>query len=139
MAVAQPSSRPSAARRLAPIRRVLADGEFDSERNHAFIRQVMGADSIIPAKRGKKTWHLHGVQAQMRTDFPIAPYRQQALLMNAAQVRAGATHPCDVGMIARVPNRLTHTDVSCPRRVRSGSWRRSVYTRRHRSMDRASI
>ena len=60
------------ARRLAPIRCVLADAEFDSERNHTFIRQVVGADSIIPAKRGKKTWRLHGARAQMRADFPIA-------------------------------------------------------------------
>lgn len=42
-------------RHLAPVRLVLADGEFDSELNHTFIRQVVGADSIIPAKRGKRT------------------------------------------------------------------------------------
>jgi hypothetical protein len=68
------------ARHLAPIRRVLADGEFDSELNHTFIRQIVGADSIIPAKRGKRTWHLHGVRAQMRADFPAGPYRQRALI-----------------------------------------------------------
>ena len=68
------------ARHLAPIRRVLADGEFDSELNHTFIRQVVGADSIMPAKRGKKTWRLHGIRAQMRADFPAVPYRQRALI-----------------------------------------------------------
>jgi hypothetical protein len=68
------------ARHLAPIRCVLADGEFDSELNHTFIRQMVGATSIIPAQRGKKTWHLHGIRAQMRTDFPAVPYRQRALI-----------------------------------------------------------
>lgn len=68
------------ARHLAPIRCVLADGEFDSELNHTFIRQIVGADSIIPAKRGKKTWHLHGVRAQMRAAFPAARYRQRSLI-----------------------------------------------------------
>jgi len=33
---------------------VLADVEFDSERNHTYIRQRLGAQSVIPAKRGKK-------------------------------------------------------------------------------------
>ncbi len=59
---------------------MLADAEFDSELNHAFIRQVVGADSIIPAKRGKKTWRLHGVRAQMRANFPAVPYRQRNLI-----------------------------------------------------------
>ena len=34
---------------------VLADAEFDSERNHTYIRQRLRAQSVIPAKRGKKT------------------------------------------------------------------------------------
>jgi len=38
---------------------VLADAEFDSERNHTYIRQQLGAQSVIPAKRGKKTWRIH--------------------------------------------------------------------------------
>jgi IS5 family transposase len=53
-----------------PVGCVLADAEFDSERNHTFIRQQLHAQSIIPAKRGKKTWRIHGVRAQMRADFP---------------------------------------------------------------------
>jgi hypothetical protein len=68
------------ARHLASIRCVLADGEFDSERNHTFIRQIVGATSTIPAKRGKQTWRLSGVRAQMRVDFPSVPYRQRALV-----------------------------------------------------------
>jgi hypothetical protein len=63
----------------APVRCVLADAEFDSERNHTFIRHVIGATSIIPAKRGKPTWHLSGVRAEMRAEFPVQPYRQRAI------------------------------------------------------------
>jgi hypothetical protein len=40
-----------AASEQTPIGLVLADAEFDSERNHAYIRQRLGAHSVIPAKR----------------------------------------------------------------------------------------
>jgi hypothetical protein len=59
---------------------VLADAEFDSERNHTYIRQQLGAQSVIPAKRGKQTWHIHGVRAQMRRAFPQRLYRRRALI-----------------------------------------------------------
>jgi hypothetical protein len=71
------------ARHLASCWCVLADGEFDREVTQSFIRQIIGADSSIPAvatKRGKKTWHLHGIRAQMRANFPAARYRQRALI-----------------------------------------------------------
>jgi len=58
---------------------VLADAEFDSERNHTYIREQLGARSVIPAKRGKKTWRVHGVRAQMRRAFPREIYRRRAL------------------------------------------------------------
>ena len=63
-----------------PIGLVLADGEFDSERNHTYLRRELGARSVIPAKRGKKTWHLHGVRAEMRRAFPQRFYRRRALI-----------------------------------------------------------
>ena len=56
---------------------VVADAEFDSERNHQHIRGQLGAKSIIPAKRGKASWKLHGVRAQMRAAFPAKSYRQR--------------------------------------------------------------
>jgi hypothetical protein len=59
---------------------VLADAEFDSERNHTYIRQKLGAQSVIPAKRGKKTWRIHGVRAEMRRAFPRRIYRRRALI-----------------------------------------------------------
>lgn len=54
---------------------VVADAEFDSERNHLHIRERLGAKSVIPAKRGKTSWKLHGIRAQMRAAFPKTKYR----------------------------------------------------------------
>jgi hypothetical protein len=65
---------------------VLADAEFDSERNHKFIRQQLGAQSVIPAKRGKKSWRVHGVHAEMRRAFPRRAYRQRALIESVFSV-----------------------------------------------------
>lgn len=59
---------------------VLADAEFDSERNHSDIRKQLGAQSVIPAKPGKKTWHIHGVRAEMRRSFPRQLYRRRSLI-----------------------------------------------------------
>lgn len=69
-----------AANQVAPIGMVLADAEFDSERNHTYIRQQIRARSIIPAKRGKKTWRIHGVRAAMRQNFPRRQYGRRALV-----------------------------------------------------------
>src|ERR1700693_3843019 len=70
----------AAASQRTPIGLVLADAEFDSERNHSYIRKQLGAHSVIPAKRGKKTWRIHGVRAQMRRAFPRRLYRRRALI-----------------------------------------------------------
>lgn len=59
---------------------VLADAEFDSEGNHTYIRKQLGAQSVIPAKRGKKTWRIHGVRAEMRRAFPRRLYRRRSLI-----------------------------------------------------------
>jgi hypothetical protein len=69
-----------AASRQARIGLVLADAEFDSERNHTYVRQQLRAQSIIPAKRGKKTWRIHGVRAEMRRAFPRRQYSRRALV-----------------------------------------------------------
>jgi len=63
-----------------PIGCVWADAEFDSERHPTFIRQPLRAVSIIPAKRGKKTWAIHGVRAPMRGRFPRKQYCRRALI-----------------------------------------------------------
>jgi hypothetical protein len=59
---------------------VLADAECDSERNHTYIRKQLRARSVIPAKRGKKTWRVRGVRAEMRRAFPHRLYRRRALV-----------------------------------------------------------
>ncbi len=69
-----------AASKQTRIGLVLADAEFDSERNHTYIRQRLGAQSVIPAKRGKKAWRVHGVRAEMRRAFPQRTYRRRALI-----------------------------------------------------------
>ncbi|MEK9134030.1 MAG: transposase [Pseudomonadota bacterium] len=56
---------------------VLADAEFDSEKNHTHVR-AMGAQAIIPAKRGKRDWNIQGVRLQMRQHFPAEQYRQRS-------------------------------------------------------------
>ena len=48
---------------------VLADAEFDSERNHTFIRKQLSAQSVLPAKREEKTWRIRGVRVEMRRSF----------------------------------------------------------------------
>ena len=69
-----------AASKRTPIGLVLADAELDSERNHKYIRQQLGAQSVIPAKRGKKTWRIHRVRAEMRRSLPRRLYRRCALI-----------------------------------------------------------
>ena len=68
-----------AAHAVTPITRVLADAEFDSELNHQHVR-ALGATSVIPAKRGKATWRIHGIRAQMRRHFPRRQYRRRNLI-----------------------------------------------------------
>jgi transposase len=68
------------AHQVMPASLVLADAEFDSERNHKHIREIHHMQSIIPAKRGKKTWKLRGVRAQMKNNFPAKKYCQRNLI-----------------------------------------------------------
>ena len=69
-----------AAHELTPLGVVLADAEFDSEHNHRHVHERLAAASVIPAKRGKATWHVQGYRAKMRVAFPPQLYRRRALL-----------------------------------------------------------
>ncbi|MGC1448956.1 MAG: transposase, partial [Candidatus Sulfotelmatobacter sp.] len=69
-----------AASQQSRIGLVLADAEFDSEWNHSYIRKQLGARSVIPAKRGKKSWRIHGIRAEMRRAFPRQLYRRRSLI-----------------------------------------------------------
>ena len=69
-----------AASRQRRIGLVLADAEFDRERNHTCIRQQLRAQSILPAQRGNKTWRIQGIRAEMRRAFPGRKYARCALI-----------------------------------------------------------
>ena len=64
-----------------PIGSVVADAEFDSERNHRHIRQQIGAQSIIPAKRGKPGWKL--TECVRKCERPSPP----SFIVNASMLR----------------------------------------------------
>jgi hypothetical protein len=84
------------ARQTGTIGLVVADAEFASERHHHSVRDDLGADSIIPATRGKPTWQLHGMRTPMRASFPTARYRQRTLVesvFSAAQRKRSARAP----------------------------------------------
>ena len=68
------------ARQAGVIGLVVADAEVDGERKPRHIHDHVGADRSIPAKRGKPTWQLHGIRAELRANFPTARYRQRALV-----------------------------------------------------------
>ena len=67
-----------AAQRRVPIALVLADAAFDRERNPQHSRQTLQAQSVMPAKRGGAAWHMHGVRAHMRQEFPVELDRRRA-------------------------------------------------------------
>jgi len=66
------------AHQVSPFQVVLADGEFDSERNHQHLRKVLGVRSIIPPKRSRPEWKINGFRALMRQSFPKKLYSQRA-------------------------------------------------------------
>jgi hypothetical protein len=62
-----------------PVGCVLADAEFDSERNHRFCREQLHAKSIIPAKRFTSR-RATGYRQQMRENFPRRRYCRRSLI-----------------------------------------------------------
>ena len=91
----------SSAHRHTPIGCVLADAEFDSERNHTFCRQQLKADSIIPAKR-RSSCRASGVRLEMRQHFPSEKYSLRSLIES---VFSAAKRK----LSARAPGRTVHT------------------------------
>jgi Transposase DDE domain/Transposase domain (DUF772) len=86
----------SMAHARVPIGVVLADAEFDSERNHQHVRQTLQAQRSIPAKRGGANWKIQGVRAQMRQEFPVDLYSRRALiesLISAVKRKLSARAP----------------------------------------------
>jgi hypothetical protein len=62
-----------------PVGCVLADAEFNSERNHRFCREQLQAKCIIPAKRFTSR-RTSGFRLQMRENFPCRGYRRRNLI-----------------------------------------------------------
>lgn len=67
------------AHRQVPVGCVLADAEFDSERNHLFCRELLQANSVIPATRFTSR-RATGTRAQMRENFPRQLYGKRSLI-----------------------------------------------------------
>jgi IS5 family transposase len=91
----------SSAQRHTPIGCVLADAEFDSERNHTFCRQQLKADSVIPAKR-RSSCRASGVRLEMREHFPSEKYSLQSLIESVFSAVKRKLSP-------RAPGRSFHT------------------------------
>jgi Transposase DDE domain len=90
--------RPSvdAARQRVPIALVLADAEFDGERNQQQIRQILQAYSVMPAHQGGAEWHIQGVRARMPQELPGHRYSRRALtesLISAVKRKLSARAP----------------------------------------------
>ncbi|MGB8479570.1 MAG: hypothetical protein WCE63_12115 [Acidobacteriaceae bacterium] len=64
----------SASRRLRVV-----DAEFDSERNHLFCRELLQANSVIPATRFTSR-RATGTSAQMRANFPRKIYGKRSVI-----------------------------------------------------------
>lgn len=62
-----------------PVSWVVADREFDAERNHAFVHAVLGARSAIPL-RGAARRHRTPHRRRMAAAFPAAAYRRRVLV-----------------------------------------------------------
>ncbi len=91
----------SSAHRHTPIGCVLADAEFDSERNHTFCRQQLKADSVIPAKR-RSSCSASGVRLEMREHFPSEKYSLRSLIESVFSAVKRK-------LSARAPGRTVHT------------------------------
>jgi hypothetical protein len=89
------------AQRHTPIGCVLADAEFDSERNHTFCRQQLKADSVIPAKR-RSSCKASGVRLEMREHFPSEKYSLRSLIESVFSAVKRKLSP-------RAPGRSFHT------------------------------
>ena len=62
-----------------PFKRLLADAGYDSEKNHRFLREQLGIESVIPPKRGRWRGKLpRGYwRRRMALEFPKQCYGQR--------------------------------------------------------------
>lgn len=65
-------------RALLPIRRLVADADYDSEAHHRWLREDCGIESIIPATRGRPGRPTQQpYRRRMQRYFPHRPYGQR--------------------------------------------------------------
>lgn len=65
-------------RTLLPIRRLLADADYDSEAHHRWLREERGIESIIPATRGRPDRPTQQpYRRRMQRHFPRRRYGQR--------------------------------------------------------------
>jgi hypothetical protein len=69
----------TAARAVVPLRRLLADADYDSEANHRWLRETCGIESIIPATRGPQGRRRTPYRRRMQRYFPRRRYGQRWL------------------------------------------------------------
>lgn len=75
---------------VVKIRKVTADKGYDSEENHRYAREVVGAISIIPARGTNSVWRMWGhYRKKMRRNFPETDYHQRSKVetVNSVQKR----------------------------------------------------
>jgi hypothetical protein len=89
------------AHQLTPIGCVLADAEFDSERNQTFCCEQLQAQSIISAKR-RSSCKASGVRLQMRENFPTEQYGKRSLIESVFSA-------VNRKLSCRAPRRTIHT------------------------------
>lgn len=68
------------ARTVVPLRRLLADADYDSEANHRWCRETAGIESIIPATRGPRGRRRTPYRQRMQRHFPRRAYGQRWLV-----------------------------------------------------------
>ena len=67
------------ASRFVKIKTVTADKGYDSEENHRFVREEIGAESIIPPRNDASVWKTYGYyRKKMRRNFPLKKYHQRS-------------------------------------------------------------
>ncbi len=65
--------------KFVKIKIVTADKGYDSEENHRFTREEIGAESIIPARNDNSVWRMRGYyRKKMRKNFPLEKYHQRS-------------------------------------------------------------
>jgi hypothetical protein len=82
--------------RFVKIKTVTADKGYDSEENHRFAREEIGAESIIPARNDNSVWRMRGhYRKKMRRDFPLKKYHQRSKVetINAVEKRKFGQDP----------------------------------------------